>query len=77
MYMSYDKNIKRGDYVRVRRSVVGEWETGIDLEVTLDTNYESIERYHVKYYSFLKNKEDVQWANHVEVLSSHESGGSC
>ncbi len=74
-FMKYDKSIKMGDLIRVRKSVVGDYEIGIVLEVILDTTYEFVKRYHVKYFSFEKNKEDTQWANHIEVLSKSNEDG--
>ncbi len=70
--MKFDRNMKKGDLVRVRRSLVEEPELGIILKIWMDTTYEDIERYHVKYFSFKSGRNEVQWANHVEVVSSCE-----
>jgi hypothetical protein len=73
MYKDYDKLIKVGDLVSVRRSLVGDLDRGIVLDIYLDTTYDNIKRYHVKYFSLISGKEQVQWANHVEVISkAHE-----
>ena len=73
--MKYDESMKVGDLIRVRKSVVGDYELGIILDVKLDTTSGFAQRYHVKYFSFETNKEDTQWANHVEVLSKSHEGG--
>ena len=70
--MKFDKTMKRGDLVKVRKGIVSEPELGIVLKIWMDTTYEDIERYHVKYFSFRSGRHEVQWANHVEVISRCE-----
>ena len=70
--MKFDRKMKKGDLVRVRKSLVEAAELGIILKIWLDTTYEDIKRYHVKYFSFSSGRHETQWANHVEVVSSCE-----
>ena len=70
--MKFDRNMKKGDLVRVRKSLVEAPELGIILKIWLDTTYEDIKRYHVKYFSISSGRNETQWANHVEVVSSGE-----
>ena len=76
MKMKYDENMKVGDLVKVRRSIQL-YQTGILLNITLDKTYmnnkikaKNVERYFVHYFCAETGKEECQWANHVEVISS-------
>ena len=77
MKMKYDENMKVGDLVKVRRSIREKPQTGIVLNITLDKTYmnnkikaKNVERYFVHYFCAETGKEECQWANHVEVISS-------